>query len=46
MVGIPLFTAGADHSGGAVEEYDPATDVLHVVTEALRWRYGTAGRWT
>jgi hypothetical protein len=46
MVDISLFAAGADHGGGAVEEYKPAADLLHVITEVLRWRYGASGRWT
>jgi hypothetical protein len=43
MVGIPLFPTDTDHSGGAVEEYDSVTDVLHVVTKVLHWRYGCTG---
>jgi hypothetical protein len=43
MVSIPLFAADTDHGDGVVEEYDPITDVLRVVTEALHWRYGCTG---
>jgi hypothetical protein len=41
VVSIPLFVADAAHDGGAVE-YNLVTDMLRVIMEALRWRYGCA----
>jgi hypothetical protein len=44
MVGIPLFAVDTDHVGGAVEEYDSVTNVLHVITKVVRWVGGRDAR--